>query len=351
MIFVCSYKAKYGGNFLASFKYLANRLAEKNIEVYFVFPKEAKSQKWEVDLSRFNVVYSEFNDQKLVNTIKCCLADTDFAIVHLNFLSSLLLLKLRRKIGEQANFVFHQHMSVNFGLKQIVKGVILRIFGPKNTIYIGVSPEVYSEVSKEVGKKRSRLVLNAIDTGRLKTVNKFNNSNILIFGTNFWGKGVDLAIKAIQHSKIEGKCNLVIVTHNIEEAHNFILKEFNEIPDFVQIKSPVQDITELYSNAFLFLSPSRQEAFGYAVVEAAYSGNQVIISNIPGQNILSSIPGVKAFQSKNVNVLRSKIVGAYEHKHDSREYINEVACRYITKYFSLRNWADHILMIYESLIN
>lgn len=348
IIFVCDYGAKYGGNFIASFNYLANKLIRRNIEVYFIFPEVAKKQKWEIDLSKFNVLYCDFDKQNLVNTIGRCLTRNDHVIIHFNFISSLFILRLKGKLGNCADYVFHQHMAVKFGLKQLVKGIILRLFAPKKIAYIGVSQDVFNDVRKEVGKKKSRLVLNAIDTKRLKTINNFDNHNILIFGTDYYYKGVDLAIRAIQHSEIENKCKLLIVTHNVSEARQMILREFGVLPVFVKIIPPVQDIGKLYSNSFLFLSPSRSEAFGYSVVEAAYSGNQVIISNVPGQNMLSEIPGVEEVQLENTKQLREKIIYAFEHSNDNRNKINNEACKYIADHFSLEKWSNSILEIYNS---
>jgi glycosyltransferase involved in cell wall biosynthesis len=351
VIFVCDYQAKYGGNFLSSFSFLAKKLIKNNVKVYFIFPEGAKGENWEVDLSDFEVIYSKFNSKDLVNTVNNCIAQNDFAIVHLNFLSSLFQLRLKRRIGKQAKIVFQQHMDVDFGAKQIVKGIILKLFAPKSTAYIGVSPEVYRDIKKEVGKKKSYLVLNAVDTNRLKPINRFQNSNILIFGTDFKVKGVDIAIKAIQHSKVENKCTLIIVTHNVENARQLILSEFGDVPNFVKIIPPVQNIKELYSKAFLFLSPSRSEAFGYAVVEAAYSGLQVIASDVPGQDTLAKVPGIQMFQSENIDQLRSKINSAYLHKNNNRENLNRMTRQYIDDHFSLDNWAKSIQKVYNSLNN
>lgn len=349
VFFICNYCADYGGNFLASFNSLANELVSKGIVVYFIFPQKAENIKWEIDLSPYNVFYCNFNDKDIISVINHHLTKRDHCIIHLNFLSSLFLLKLKKVLGNHAKYVFHQHMAVNFGLKQVIKGGVLRVFAPKNTAYIGVSPEVYRDVKREVGKRRSFLVLNAIDIKRLKSKSRIDNSNILIFGTDFMRKGVDIAIKAIQESTISQKCKLLIVTHNTVGARELILQQFGVVPDFVKILSPVQNIEELYQKSFLFLSPSRLEAFGYAGVEAAYSGDQVIISNIPGQNILLDIPGIKMVQSEDVNQLSLEIEKAYKHKHDDRKKVNTEARKYIDSHFSLEHWTNSILRIYDSL--
>ncbi|MGA3390877.1 glycosyltransferase [Lactiplantibacillus pentosus] len=228
------------------------------------------------------------------------LNNDDYAIIHLNFLSSLILTKFKKIIGDHVKYVFHQHMAVNFGLKQVIKGTVLRLCAPKKVAYIGVSPEVYRDVKREVGKRKSYLVLNAIDVKRLKLLSNTDSSDVLIFGTAFMRKGVDLAIKAIQNTILAKKCKLLVVTHDEKKARQLIQEQYVGLPKFVKLLPPVQNVEELYQKTFLFLSPSRLEAFGYASVEASYSGDQVIISDIPGQNILSAIPGVRTVPSENV---------------------------------------------------
>lgn len=349
VFFICDYCADYGGNFLASFRFLADKLSIRDIDVYFIFPQEAKNKMWETNLSKFNVIYCSFNYKYLVNVVNHHINKDDNVVIHFNFLSSLILLKFKKAIYKNVKFVFHQHMAVDFGLKQIIKGLILRLCAPKNVAYIGVSPEVYGDVRKEVGKKKSYLVLNAIDVKRLELPLNTSSSNILIFGTDFMRKGVDLAIKAIQDSLIAKKCKLIIVTHDTVKARQLIQENFGSVPEFVKISSPVQNVEELYKNVFLFLSPSRLEAFGYAVVEASYSGDQVIISNIPGQNVLSEIPGVRTVLPENEQQLRLEIIEAYKHRCDNRKDINVKARKYIDNHFSLEHWANSVLRIYDSL--
>ena len=277
------------------------------------------------------------------------LNNDDDAIIHLNFLSFLILPKFKKIIGDHVKYVYHQHMAVNFGLKQVIKGTVLRLCAPKKVAYIGVSPDVYRDVKREVGKRKSYLVLNAIDVKRLKLLPNTDSSDVLIFGSDFMRKGVDLAIKAIQNTILAKECKLLVVTHDEKKARQLIQEQYGGLPKFVKLLPPVQNVEELYQKTFLFLSPSRLEAFCYAAVEASYSGNQVIISDIPGQNILSAIPGVRTVPSENVQQLRLEIIEAYKHRRDSYEDINAKARKYIDNHFSLEHWADSILRIYDSL--
>lgn len=253
VFFICDYCADYGGNFLASFNFLANRLLSRGVRVYFVFPKEAQGKNWEIDLSKFNVIYCSFDNTNIVNVVSHHLNNDDYAIIHLNFLSSLILTKFKKIIGDHVKYVFHQHMAVNFGLKQVIKGTVLRLCAPKKVAYIGVSPEVYRDVKREVGKRKSYLVLNAIDVKRLKLLPNTDSSDVLIFGTAFMQKGVDLAIKAIQNTILAKKCKLLVVTHDEKKARQLIQEQYGGLPKFVKLLPPVQNVEELYQKNISFL--------------------------------------------------------------------------------------------------
>lgn len=247
--------------------------------------------------------------------------------------------------------MFHEHMifgsSFKQRIKQIITGVLLRTIGPTNAIYIGVSPAVYQQLCQEVGKKKSRLVTNAIDTKRLNSHAAHDNNNILIYGTHFERKGVDLAISALVHSHLASSITLQIVTHNRTEAKKRIIAQYGTIPSFINILPPSSDVESLYDNCFLFLSPSRLEAFGYAVVEAAYSGDQVIASDVPGQNTLKDIPGITWVKPENAKQLYTAIEKAYiVHTQAKPDTIASVQ-KYIREHYSLNNWIDNVLYIYD----
>lgn len=346
VIFVCNYAANYAGNFIASLNNLAKKL-EHNTKIIFIFPKSAVIENWEIDLSNYQIVYSDFQSKNLIKTIVKNIDRTDKVIIHLHFVSALLLIKLRRLTDSKNLLVYHQHMTIKHNWKMPIKGLLLRALASKNIIYIGVSPYVYKDLCQEVGKNRCRLVVNAIDTKRLVTTD-YHNNNILIFGTNFKGKGVDLAIEAIRTSRIASKVKLEIITHNIENVKKLIIQQYKEIPRFVKIRGTSTNISELYKNSFLFLSPSRAEAFSYSVVEAAYSGNQVIASDIPGQNTLKNIPGIYWIEKNNAYQLKKCIEKAYYSQNDRLTNVNLLnAEKYIEKHYSLDSWSNKIIDIYN----
>lgn len=354
VVFVCDYAANYAGNFIASIYALATKLKSQNKQVLFIFPSaaEAKTRHWEINLSQFQIAYCDLYSEALTHTVRSFVSQSDRAIIHLHFMRAFSLpVSLKHFMRNRGLFVVHEHMIMGSSFKQVIKrilkGLLLRTLGPRNAVYIGVSPAVYQQLCQEVGKKKSRLVSNAIDLKRLNPRTTHLNNNILIYGTHFERKGVDLAVEALLRSPLSAKVWLQIVTHNIKEAQDKISDEFGTIPSFISVIPPSVDAGSLYDQCFLFLSPSRLEAFGYAVVEAAYSGDQVIASDVPGQDTLKEIPGITWIAPENADQLRIAIKNAYDlHTRGTSNNVRE-AQEYIRGHYSLEKWVENVLAVYD----
>lgn len=356
VIYVCNFAANYGGNFLSSLYNVAKKLSEKQVEVSFVFPDNAIDKNWEVNLEQFNVKYVDFNNSVFfLNTVKKLV--TDNCIIHTHFLNEKSFLKLGLGINKfgfkNVNFVYHEHMVPSIKLKYKIIGysgdIILR-----NSYYIGVSPAVKKELEKLHFNNRTFLLTNGIDIKRLNfEENKTHkNNNILIFASAYYRKGTDLAVEAINSCWLRDKVQLILVTHNPVEARSILEKHYGLVPKFVKIVPPYKNIALLYQNSFLFLSPSRSEAFGYANLESAYSGNQVIVSNIPGQSTLKNVPYITWISKNSVSELQKAIMDAYKNKDsDSIKQQKLENNKFITANYSLDNWTIKLLEIYKKISN
>lgn len=325
--------------------------------VSFILPSAARDKKWEIDLGSYDMHYVEFNTPEYDQCILSLLEDK--TIIHTNFLDPKALLHIQNLVGNKAILLHHEHMRLcgtsSSKLKEITKELI---YG--HALYrwqfIGVSPAVYQDLCKWFGKKRSYLVTNAISYKRLDTtyspqLPEYDKPVASIFGTHFLRKGTDLAIRAIEGSKLKDQIYLLILAHCPKDTRNEILESVGHIPDFVKIARPVTDVQEVYHKSFVFLSPSRSEAFGYAVIEAAYVGTQVIASDIPGQNTMKDVPGLHWVTEENANQLRTAIEKCYDRYEVEGEGRNEVeeTKHYIKEHYSLDAWTEQVVGIYRKI--
>ena len=140
------------------------------------------------------------------------------------------------------------------------------------------------------------MVRNAISTERLD--GDWNNTlmldpahDVVIFGTHFDRKGVDIALKAVK--RMGHNLRMIVLSHHEEDAIKRLDAVDPEWRKFAVVKHVVEGVPCAYNHALCFISSSRSEAFGYAVAEAAYCNTQVIASDVPGQNSMKCIPGIQ----------------------------------------------------------
>lgn len=357
VIFICNYAANYGGNFLASLNKLSQKLSKQNIEVEYIFPISAQNKKWEINLDNYKVSYLDLdNDQELINYFEDNLISG--SIIHTHFLVSKQLLKIKRMVDSKPNvrIIFQEHMDLDpqgSKLKNILRKISFR-FIFRNMSFIGVSPSVYERLCSIYGRKHSYLVENAISFNRLykNGKNPFSTDSkkhLIIFGTDYKRKGTDIAVQALQNSKYNSELELDIITHNVEEAKKYIRQDNKTIPDNVKVLSTDNNVQDFYNNSLAFLSPSRHEAFGYAVVESAYCGTQVVASDVPGQDTLKKIPFIYWVKKENVDQLTEAIDSIYEKSDSEKQKEAHINKEFIVQNCSLDAWVDKIIDIYNRI--
>lgn len=360
VFFICDYVANYGGNFLACLKNLSDFLSNKNIEVIYVFPLEAQQKRWEINLSNFNLVYISFDNKTIMQFLRNNLKTGD--IVHTHFLNGKKLLSVKRAIKSKKlniKVICHEHMNLDpqYGkIKEFLKNTIFHILFYR-FYFIGVSPSVYKRLCIRYDFKKVFLVENAISVKRLNKKGKNpyldrSKKNILIMGSAYSVKGIDIAIKAIDRDKyLRDQVNLNIITHTVNETKEKILDQFGEeVFSFVRVWPTDSEIQNYYNNSFLFLSPSRHEAFGYSNIEAAYCGDQVIASDVPGQNTLKKVPYIYWVKAENVDQLTDAIKKSVHKSSQKIEYEWRANKKYIIANYSLTKWTNKIYKVYLDIV-
>ena len=347
IVFVCNYAADYAGNFIEGLKQLHRMLKSRGITCNYLLPIDAENKEWVKDLEKeVKVVFCDFSPRTLFSTLKKTLKHN--TLIHTHFIGARETFAVR-KAGKHFNSVIIYNMHNRYGendncIRKIIKRIIYH-----NVFFIGVSKAVYDDLCCVFDKKKCYCVPNAISLDRLSNANYFrNDSNIiklLILGTHFIRKGTDLAIEAVSNIQSTKKIELEIIAHDIEQTQNRIKKILGFIPDNISVHLPVENIKEVYEKTDIFLAPARSEAFGYAVVEALYCGCEVIASDIPGQNTMKDIVGIRWIQSENVEELQQAIIEEINSKYDISKKEKQRA--YIEENYSLSAWCRKILKVYE----
>ena len=110
------------------------------------------------------------------------------------------------------------------------------------------------------------------------------------------------------------------------------------------------DIATYYKKIDVFLSPSREEGWTWAIDEAAYCGCQVIASKIPGQDE-NTVPGFVWCGNPNkgdiTQEMADKILYLAKLPKQEKEKNTKVARDYMMKEFSMDKWVENILAVYN----
>jgi len=360
ILYICDYAASYAGNFIACMSALAQQAGKRN-QIYFLFPNAARNYPWVTYLPvpEDHVFFCEFSFSSLLRTCRRLrsLWGNHNTLVHTHFVGDWFLLAIRLSFS---HVICHYHMTVPElispmkKIKQMVRWVIY--YG---LVIVGVSDSVTEDLKSYFLKADCISIPNAVDfqmlekcsEGKILPETYFDQDCfcVLIHGTDFYRKAVDLAALAVQELRKETQYPfLLYITSNAVEYAEGVLRQLcGELQGF-RVVAPVENIKNLYDRVDLFISPSRQEAFGYAVVEASYSGCQVAASDTPGQNTMKGVPGILWFEKEDIQGLKRAILQAVENSRSGEAArIKEAQRAYVCREFRVEAWVDKNIALYD----
>ena len=360
VLHIANFQASYKGNFVASLEKLSERLSEKGIISIYMFPAQGMTgvaSEWINQLKDDGRNVYGFTDSIVHDTrlIRKLIKKHDIRIIHTHFISmqqylSVLLATMISKTKVVMHF--HNHSVQAYGLKNMLRKVLYR-----KCMMVGCSNSVYNNLCRDYPMNMKAVVNNGIQFDRLDNTITVQRSEYalqtdtvvcLIFGFDFYRKGVDLALKALNDLNGENiKYELLIsLSKNFEYVEQEVKRILGNIPRWVHIISARSDVAALYNMCDLFLSPSREEGLPYSVLEAGYCKCGVLTSDIPAQAKLG-IPYAVLHRAEDYVSVKEKIEIAFEKKKKKCDNIEEVR-KYMHFHYSLDNWVNGIIDVYKS---
>ena len=358
VLYICDYAAPYPGSFIPAISALVKEVSRHN-QVYFLFPEKSRDMPWlsMLGTDKKQIFFTEFSVKNLTRECRRLSGMLGkMSIVHTHFVADFRLAAVRLSF---CNVVCHYHMMVPYGktvMKKLKRLVRLPIYW--NCVIIGVSEAVAKDTQWYFRWVKSECIPNAIDFRMLDECSAESvvlekgapgQFRVLIHGSDFVCKGVDIAIKAIQELNHESDNGFrLYMTSNTVSATEENIRRITEETENIAVIQSVKNIKSLYDSVDLFISPSREEAFSYAVVEASYSGCQVAASDIPGQNTMKSIPGVIWFEKDDAAGLKNAILEARRRREDgSAAKIKEEQRTAAVREFRIEKWVEQNLAVYS----
>ncbi len=248
------------------------------------------------------------------------------------------------------------HDQPRGGVVENIKKVLTHV-----DLYVGCSESVAVEYRRnfKLSNEKVTFVTNAIDFTRLNQFEKLGRGNFhinpnatvfLMFGFDYLRKGVDVVLEAM-NNLVENNhdvCLLLSLSVNREFIESKIIERFKQIPSWLKILEPRDDIASYYHLCDYFISAAREEGFCNSLVEAAYCGRPVITSDIPGPSSLN-IPHTYKFPSENIAELQNAMASAISLTADQKKKIVADQKAYVKKNFDLNIWANQISVLYNNL--
>lgn len=354
---VMNYGAAYPGNLIRCVKALEERIAQDGGKIVYVFPKRAEKRSWVIDMKDKgeNIVFLNYGIFSAAKQLRKLIRQYDINIIHSHFMNyrTYLPIRLARAFNKGIPHIVHAHSQPKREAKPFLDYFRRKIMDEE--IFICVSEAVAQEFSKR--GHMCVTVKNGIDFTRLDSycepkreeyINRPDDKLLLMFGYDFNIKGIDIAIKSLQKYDLNHNIVLLIcVASHLEEAKEQIIEICGEIPDWIRLLPPREDIATYYRLADAFVSASRSEGFNISLVEAAYCSIPIAATDIPGQNELK-IPFTIEFESENKEqffeaVNQALSIGKVENCRN-----NAVVRDYVINSFSIENWEKEIVEAYKN---
>ena len=259
---------------------------DPNNQIIYILPSFAATLPWAIELSRSNQVIFIPESGRIKTNFKlinyCKKYNIDILHSHFHGLSSVFLIGWLTK----TKVIAHFHNTID--QISLGKKILYKILGIKVCRFLGCAKSVYDTlIAAGFKKSKTSFITNCIDFQRLDkkgatllAINT-NNNNLLILGTDFFRKGVDIALKAIEPISDQHKICLMIVSHYPEITQQKVKECLSYQPSWVTVLPTTEYIGDYYRQAQVFLSPSRNEGLSYAIPEAIYCGCLPIKSDIP----------------------------------------------------------------------
>jgi glycosyltransferase involved in cell wall biosynthesis len=358
-----SYDAPYKGNFISSLLRLEARIKEEGVHMVYLFQyKETAARQWVQELiaEGKNIYFLSGKKAKDLSIVYKILRKHKIKIIHTHFVGIKyhFLLNVVRNLMKKRIFLIN-HLRNHREKKNFIKRYLIKI-ASNIDLYIGCSQSVADHYRRINNREENKItfVTNGIDFTRLDNYVNLERSEFsintttkifLMFGFDYYRKGVDLAIEAFNEmiNEKEDACLMISLSSRKDFVLSKIKEKFNPIPGWIKIIEPRDDIATYFHFSDAFLSPSRSEGFCNSLAEAAYCEIPLIASKIPNEDYLY-IPTFFEFKSGDVSGLKQQILTVLSLNKERKIEIGKVQREYVINTFDLNKWAEQIFTIYKS---
>jgi len=350
---VCKYAPEYGGNFLSSLRSAERHIKElsKDSEVIYIFPQDAANKAWINDLEDNRVLFlPQGNLKSNFQLTKWC-KQYRIDIMHVHFYGVVSTFLVGMLCKTKVINHFHNTLIPDSPMKSMLRRWLSR-WSDK---LVGCSKAVYDTlISGGYSLKKCSYITNCIDFSRLDQIGNTSpfdttRTNLLILGTDFYRKGVDTTLKAVEPIATKYDICLHIVTNNETDTRNKVIEVMGEIPAWVEITPATETIGDYYRASKIFLSPSLNEGLCYAIPEALYCNCMVLKTDLP--SMCYGLDNEAFITLEDGEDLGKRIESVLMMDDDERSQLITHLREQVIAKFSLDKWGSDVAKMYVDTMN
>ncbi|MBL8006852.1 MAG: glycosyltransferase family 4 protein [Ignavibacteria bacterium] len=254
-----------------------------------------------------------------------------------------------------ANISYYASRFSNAGTVQTLHGLIpdtgfLSHFKAEKIITVNKHSLEYLINHKLFRKENIFFINHGYDFSSEKTKSEYRR--ILCASRLIQEKGADVFIRAAEIIKRSGKDKLEFIIAGNGEYENELKKLDSDLNAGVHFKGTIKNLPVFMSGTDIFVMPTRSKSEGFpmTLVEAAFSGNFLIISDtVPCKNIFEDKKDGYVFKTDDHKDLARKILWVIDNPEKS-EIISENFSAKAKKIFDLKISAVKHIKVYRECL-
>ena len=368
VLHLTDYGAPYAGNFFASLSALESLLDESSIRTVYVLPARAADRAWAQEMAKTKDIrfLKKGGFFSYLLQVRRLLKDTNADILHehfIHFSEKIAAWLAIQFCGHRVKTVLHLHNHITLPKNKLLRLPHMLYFRSVARFVCCSASVAAHLIADGVTKERVRVAENAIaferldryDSNMRKALGLPEHAKLaLMFGYDYEGKGVDFAIEAVRQLRERESFPVtlaVVLSSRLEDIRTRICAQLclPDVPDWILLLPPREDVASYYHMADVFLSPSRQEGFCYALVEAAYCRTPVLASAIDAQKDLA-LPQSAFFPPRDATALAKAMLRVLsEEDTPSRAQMLEQAGERVHQTYALSRWAELVCAVYSEI--
>lgn len=368
ILIMADYRTPKSGNFIASLLELANFLKKENSTAIFVFPSKNGSNggySWTEWLRNegYRVILLDDNDENLFEVFDNIVQKNHIDIIHSHFgYKHKFLIKNYQKFGN-VKLIFHDHMdfspTTSF-FKQIIKIQIYSImYRAKGIGIISVMKKKQKAywlnnhfnwyVPNGLSLMRNTVAFKTREDVRQELGIKSEEKLCLFMGWNYYGKGLDIAARAVAQCRSKNQKIVLGVIGLGKEPPAGVIEFLEKVnidarDSWIRYFESVEDIFSLHRAADVYISASRSDAFSYGLLESISQNVPVVISDIEGTSWAREYNKCIQFQLEDFEECSKAILKLVSSRFSESNY------KAIVEEFSIDKWCTRMFEIYREML-